>query len=68
MEIEAEVELVKWVSKLIFELRKYNLNYLFKYSKSIRKSGRRWYDRAEFITAGLAGGRCSDLVKGYNVI
>ena len=35
---------------------------------SIRKSGRRWYDQAEFITAGLAGGRCSDLVKEYNVI
>ena len=39
MEIEAEVELVKWVSKSIFELRKYNLNYLFKYWKSVAESG-----------------------------
>ena len=38
-----EVELVKWVSslrsklwsRLIFGLRKYKLNYLFKYSKSV---------------------------------
>jgi hypothetical protein len=27
------------VSKLIFELRKYKLNYLFKYSKSVVESG-----------------------------
>ena len=34
-----EVKLVKWVSKPIFKLRKYKLNYLFKYSKSVAESG-----------------------------
>ena len=36
--IKVKVELVKWVSKLVFELRKYKLNYLFKYSKSVVES------------------------------
>ena len=26
-----ESQVIKWVSKSIFELKKYNLNYLFKY-------------------------------------
>jgi hypothetical protein len=32
------VELVKWVTKSIFELSQYKLNYLFKYSKSVAES------------------------------
>ena len=35
----AWVKVIKWVSKSIFELRKYNLNYWFKYWKSVAESG-----------------------------
>ena len=36
--IKVEVKLVKWDTKSIFELRKYKLNYFFKYSKSMAES------------------------------
>ena len=37
VEVDTQAE-VKQVSRLIFELRKYKLNYLFKYSKSMVES------------------------------
>jgi hypothetical protein len=37
VEVDTQAE-VKQVSRLIFELRKYRLNYLFKYSKSMVES------------------------------
>ena len=33
------MEVIKWVSKSIFELKNYNLNYWFKYWKSVVESG-----------------------------
>ena len=34
----------------------------------IRKSGRPWYDRAEFISTELFGSLCSDIIKEYSVV
>ncbi|KIM78116.1 hypothetical protein PILCRDRAFT_11549 [Piloderma croceum F 1598] len=39
-----------------------------KEDKDIRKSARPWYDQAEFISTGLFGNLCSDIIKLYNVV
>ena len=53
----------------IFSIEHYSLITInFILCSFIRKSAWRWYDWAEFITTSLAGARCSDLVKEYNVI
>jgi hypothetical protein len=36
--------------------------------EDIRKSGRCWYDQAEFISSGQSGGSCSDLARQYKLI